>query len=109
MNYKITYYSDEVLMEILSLPDTIQSKYISLSGRMKDSGANLGLPHTKALGEGLFELRLKGAEGIARVFYCTLIDSQIMMLQSFVKKTQKIPLKELRIAKTRMNEVKNEH
>ena len=74
MNYKITYYSDEVLMEILSLPDTIQSKYISLSGRMKDSGANLGLPRTKALGEGLFELRLKGAEGIARVFYCTLND-----------------------------------
>ena len=74
MNYKITYYSDEVLMEILSLPDTIQSKYISLSERMKDSGANLGLPHTKALGEGLFELRLKGAEGIARVFYCTLND-----------------------------------
>ena len=109
MNYTINYYSDEVMMEIFSLPETLQSKYIYLSNRMKESGANLSEPHTKALGDGLFELRLKGAEGIARVFYCTLIGSQIMMLHSFVKKTQKIPLKELRIAQTRMHEVKNEH
>ena len=36
-------------------------------------GANLGPPHTDSFGDGLFELRLKGAEGIARIFFCTLI------------------------------------
>lgn len=36
---------------------------------MEIYGANLGEPHTKAFGDGLFELRLKGAEGIARVFW----------------------------------------
>ena len=69
-------------------------------------GANLGEPHTKALGNGLFELRLKGTEGIARVFYCTLVGRQIVMLHSFVKKT---PAHELKIAQNRMNEVKYEH
>jgi hypothetical protein len=34
---------------------------------MESHGANLGLPHTKAFGDGLFELRLKSIEGIARL------------------------------------------
>lgn len=63
-------------------------------------------PHTKAFGDGLFELQLKGAEGIARVFYCTLVGRRIVMLHCFVKKTQKTPLKERWIAKKRMMEVK---
>ncbi|WP_228956933.1 MULTISPECIES: type II toxin-antitoxin system RelE/ParE family toxin [Photorhabdus] len=75
---------------------------------MREHGANLGEPHTEAFGNGLFELRLKGAEGIARVFYCTMIGHRIVMLHSFVKKTQKTPLKERRKAEVRMKEVKND-
>lgn len=74
---------------------------------MEVHGANLGEPHTQAVGDGLFELRLKGAEGIARVFYCTRVGKRIVMLHSFVKKSQKTPLKERRIAETRMKEVKD--
>ncbi|MGZ8159868.1 MAG: type II toxin-antitoxin system RelE/ParE family toxin [Methylobacter sp.] len=109
MNYTITYYSADVQTEILALPKTLQARYIGLSARMMVHGANLGEPHTKALGDGLFELRLKGSEGIARVFYCTLIGRRIVMLHSFVKKTQKTPVHELKIAQNRMNEVKHEH
>ena len=36
--------------------------------------------HTKAFGDGLFELRLKGREGIARVFFCTLVGKRIVEL-----------------------------
>jgi phage-related protein len=64
------------------------------------------LPHTDALGGGLFELRLKGAEGIARVMYCLMIERQILVLHVFVKKTQKTPPRELRIARQRMKEFK---
>lgn len=76
---------------------------------MKDAGANLGEPHTEAFGDGLFELRLKSIEGIARVFYCTLVGKRIVMLHSFVKKTQKTPPRELRLAINRMKEIKNEN
>jgi phage-related protein len=55
----------------------------------------------------LFELRLKGAEGIARVFFCTLIGRRIVMLHSFVKKARKTPLREIEIARKRMKEVKH--
>jgi phage-related protein len=72
-------------------------------------GPNLGEPHTKAFGDGLFELRLKGAEGIARVYFCTLVGRRVVMLHSFIKKTGKTPPRERRIAEVRMKEVKYEN
>ncbi len=71
---------------------------------MEAFGPDLGMPHTRAMGGGLFELRLKAAEGIARVFYCTVIDRGIVFLHQFVKKTDRTPRKELQIAKQRMQE-----
>ena len=107
MEYEIRYYSDEVVEQILALPDTLAARYVVLTRRMTAVGANLGPPHTDSFGEGLFELRLKGAEGIARVFFCTLIGRKIMMLHSFVKKTQKTPHREIEIARRRMKEAKH--
>jgi len=69
-------------------------------------GPDLGMPHTRAMGGGLFELRLKAAEGIARVLYCTVADRRVVVLHQFVKKTEKTPPRELDIARRRMNEVK---
>ncbi|MEK6631868.1 MAG: type II toxin-antitoxin system RelE/ParE family toxin, partial [Nitrospirota bacterium] len=62
---------------------------------------------TRAMGDGLFELRLKAAEGIARVFYCTLVGRRVVMLHQFVKKSEKTPRRELLIARSRMKEVKD--
>ncbi|MEY2624073.1 MAG: hypothetical protein RL727_1170 [Pseudomonadota bacterium] len=90
----------------MNLPVTLQARFIGLTDRMMEHGPNLGLPHTDAFGGGLFELRLKGAEGIARVFFCLIVKQQIVMLHSFIKKTQKTPDKELKLAKQRMKEFK---
>ena len=95
--------------DILKLPDTLAARYIVLTRRTIALGPNLGEPHTSAFGEGLFELRLKGAEGIARVFFCTLAGKRIVMLHSFIKKTPKTPIQDLRIVETRMKEVKYAH
>lgn len=106
MDYTITFYSDTVRDEILAMPKTFKARFITLADRMVESGANLGEPHTKAMGGGLFEMRLKSVDGIARVFYCTLIGKHIVMLHSFVKKTQKTPAKDLKLAQARMKEMK---
>ncbi|MBM3348615.1 MAG: type II toxin-antitoxin system RelE/ParE family toxin [Polynucleobacter sp.] len=106
MRYSIVYYSQEVQEEIMNLPVTLQARFIGLTDRMMEHGPNLGLPHTNSFGGGLFELRLKGAEGIARVFFCLIVKQQIVMLHSFIKKTQKTPDKELKLAKQRMKEFK---
>ncbi|TAN47506.1 MAG: type II toxin-antitoxin system RelE/ParE family toxin [Methylococcaceae bacterium] len=107
MNYTISYYSEAVEVDILGLPETLQARYVTLTRRMIKVGANLGEPHTESMGNGLFELRLKGVEGIARVFYCTLVGQRIVMLHSFIKKTPKTPPRERRIAQTRMKEIKD--
>jgi phage-related protein len=81
------------------------------NGIIEVSYKNLNLsptePHTKSFGDGLLELRLKGSEGIGRVFYCTLVGQRIVMLHSFVKKTQKTPSQELNTALQRLKEIKN--
>ena len=98
-----------MLRDILELPDTLAARYVVLSRRMVAMGPNLGEPHTKAMGQGLFELRLKGSEGIARVLYCTQVGRRIVVLHSFVKKSNRTPARELAVAVNRMQEVRREN
>ena len=91
----------------MNFPRGIQARYIHLTDRMRVYGANLGMPHTRAMKNGLFELRMKSKEGIGRIFYCTLVGKRIVMLHSFIKKSQKTPSRELKIAVSRMKEVKD--
>ena len=107
MSWEISYFSVEIEEKILALPSGLLARYLRLTDMMLVYGSNLGLPHTKALNDGLFELRLKSKEGIARVFYCTKVGKKIVMLHSFTKKSQKIPKKELNIALKRLKEVKD--
>ena len=109
MNWAITYYSESVQQEILAMPAGFLGRYLRYSDRMEVFGPDLGMPHTRAMGEGLFELRLKAEEGIARVFYCTMVGKKIVMLHQFIKKTDKTPTRELETARRRMREVKNAH
>jgi phage-related protein len=106
MDFRIEFYSEAVEGEVLDLPDTLAARYVVLTRRMAALGPNLGEPHTKAFGQGMFELRLKGAEGIARVFYCTVVERRIVMLHCFVKKSAKTPHRERELAESRMKEVK---
>ena len=107
MDYAIAYYSENVQAQILQLPDSLAARYVVLTRRMIALGPNLGEPHTTAFGDGLFELRLKGAEGIARVFFCTLVGKRIVMLHSFIKKSERTPIRELEVAETRLKEIKH--
>jgi phage-related protein len=106
MNWSIKYYSTDVEESVLELPDGLLARYLRLTDLMLEFGPNLGMPHTKAIKDGLFELRIKSKEGIARVFYCTVINRRIFMLHIFIKKSQKTPKKELKLAMSRLKEVK---
>jgi phage-related protein len=76
--------------------------------RSLDSGPNLGLPYTRAMGDGLFEIRARGKEGIGRAFFCSMVDRQVVILHVFIKKTQATPAKELKLARKRMKEIKHD-
>ncbi len=76
-----------------------------LTELMEELGMILRMPHSRSLGDGLFELRPHGREGAARVFYCTMVGKRIMILHMLIKKTSKTPTKELEIARRRQKEV----
>ncbi len=108
VNWRVTFYSITLEKEVLQLPAGFVARFLRYSERMEVYGPDLGMPHTRAMGAGLFELRLKAAEGIARVLYCTLVGRRIVMLHQFVKKSAKTPPKQIEIARRRMKETKNE-
>jgi phage-related protein len=103
--WSVTFFNDRVEAEVLALSPGFLARFIRYAERMEMFGPDLGMPHTRSMGGGLFELRIKAAEGIARVFYCTVVDRRIVVLHQFVKKSEKTPPKELEIARRRMKEV----
>ena len=96
MNWRVTFYSAAFEKDVLQLPAGFVARFLRYAERMEVYGPDLGMPHTRAMGGGLFELRLKAAEGIARFFYCTLIGRRIVMLHQFIKSRRKRPRKSLR-------------
>ncbi len=72
---------------------------------IEELGPNLGKPHTASMGGGLFEIRAKGKEGIGRSFFAIVVNNEIVILHSFIKKSQKTPKKELEKARKRLKEI----
>lgn len=105
MNYHLSYFNESVKAEFDAWPVGLRARFRALTIRMEAYGPNLGMPHTRALGGGLFEIRAKADEGIGRAFFCSLIGRRIVILHGFIKKTDKTPKRELDTARTRQKEV----
>lgn len=105
MSWRLSFYSTTLEQEILRLPPMLVARFVRYAERMVRFGPDLGMPHTRPLGDGLFELRLKGPGAIARIFYCTRPGRRIVMLHQYIKKTKKTPRKELDIARRRKREI----
>lgn len=103
--WSLTYYSSRVEREIAGWPVSIRADYLRIVGMMEEHGPNLGLPHTRPMGSGLFEIRAKGSEGIGRALFCTVVGRRIVVLHGFIKKTEQTPKQELDTAKIRQKEV----
>jgi phage-related protein len=81
--------------------------YARLVELLIDYGPDVRMPHSRAMGGGLFELRPKGREGIGRALYCFVIGQRVMVVHAFIKKTSATPQRDLDIARRRMKEVQN--
>jgi len=68
MKWTIDYYNQSVYEEAKSLPKLISAKFEAIMDKMTEHGPDLGMPFTKSFGKGLFEIRAKAQEGIARGF-----------------------------------------
>ena len=105
MAYSILFYNNSVQADIAGWPAGINASFTRIAEQMVKSGPNLGLPYTRPCGDGLFEIRAKGAEGIGRAFFCSRVGRTIVILHGFIKKTQQTPAKDLKTARKRLKEV----
>jgi phage-related protein len=105
MPWSISYYGSDVERQILALPVGVLARYLRVADLLLELGPNLGLPHTRSMGGGLLELRVRAQEGIARAFYCVVVDQRIVVLHVFTKKSQRTPRHELMTARRRLREV----
>lgn len=107
MPYQIEYFHPRVLAEIETWPVDVLADDAQLVELLAEHGPNLRLPHSRTLGEGLFELRPRGRSGIGRAFYGFLLGKRIVVVHAFIKKTQETPDKELKLARRRVRELQH--
>lgn len=107
MAFEITYFHERVLSEVQSWPVDVLADYARLVELLAEHGPSLRLPHSRAFGEGLFELRPRGRSGIGRAFYCFLVGQRVVVLHAFIKKSQQTPDSELKLARKRLKEVQH--
>jgi phage-related protein len=105
VNWKVEFYNEKVEEQTIAFPKGILADFLRVVELIEEFGPLIGRPHTAPLGKGLFEIRAKGREGIGRSIFYTVKDKKIIILHSFVKKTQKIPQREMGKAMERMKEV----
>lgn len=103
--WTLSFYNAKVAAAVEAWPAGIRARFLRIVDVMVEHGPDLGMPHTRAMGAGLFEIRAKASEGIGRAFYCTVVGRRIVILHAIVKKTEKTPPRELDIARARQNEV----
>ncbi len=72
--------------------------------RLVEMGWPIGMPTCRPLGEGLFEVRSRLGNRIARVLFC-IAHGEMWLLHGFVKTTQKTPVQDMRLARQRMREL----
>jgi len=110
MNWTVNYFTDTMGKQpvkewIDTLDIKLQLKIFRAFELLEDFNINLKAPYVKPLEDKLYELRIKDPKGIYRVIYFAYTGQEFIMLNGFMKKTQKTPKKEIELAKTRMKEV----
>ena len=105
MPYFIEYFHPRVLAEIESWPADILADYARIAELLMEHGPKLRLPHSRAFGGGLFELRPRGTAGIGRALYCFIAGQRVVVLHAFIKKSQQTPDRDLKLARKRIKEL----
>ena len=106
MAFEIEFYSSkdgrEPIAEFLdSLDSKMSAKLVGLMDILEERVTELRMPYSEHLEDGIFELRCKQGSNITRVMYFFYVGKKIVATNAFVKKTQKTPAKELKLAKER--------
>ncbi|GAB7141053.1 type II toxin-antitoxin system RelE/ParE family toxin [Deferribacterales bacterium RsTz2092] len=95
----------EVIADFLdTLPTKHRAKVLWEVDLLATYGTALSMPYTRHIEGKLWELRIKFASDISRIFYFVLQGNKIVLLHGFVKKTDKVSQGEIDRAKEHLND-----
>lgn len=102
--YKTSAGNEPVREWLLSLSEE-EKKTIGEDIKTVQFGWPIGMPVSRKVAKDLWEIRSKLQNKIARVIF-TIEGSEIILLHGFIKKTQKLPGKDLEMAKRRLADLR---
>ena len=108
MAWIVELLDDRVREELDVLPDDMKARFRRIVELIQGYGLErVREPHVKHLEGPLWEMRMKGQDGISRAVYVTAKDRRVVVIRVFIKKTQKTPRREIDIALQRAKEVQD--
>lgn len=106
MAWTVLFLDERVEAEMEEQPADIRARFDRMRDIICEHGPSLLPPkYVKHIEGKLWELRMKGKDGIARAFYVTASDQRLVIVRVFTKKTQKTPAREIKLARQRAEEV----
>jgi phage-related protein len=106
MTWTILFLDDDVEKSLTALPLDVRASFERIVHLIEVHGLEkVREPYLKHLEGPIWEMRMKGRDGIARAAYVTAKGRRVVIVHVFVKKTQKTPRREIEIALKRAKEV----
>lgn len=106
MNWTVETLDERVDSELEDLPSDMRAKFIWIGELIETKGLeNVREPYVKHLDGPIWEMRMKGRDGIARAAYVAVKGKRVVVVRVFRKNTRKTPRREIEIALERAKEV----
>jgi phage-related protein len=106
MSWTVETLDKTVDEELGALPADMQARFFRIAELIEDKGLqNVKEPYVKPIEGKLWEIRMKGKDGISRALYVTAKQQRVVVVRVFIKKTQKTPKSEIKIALKRAKEI----
>jgi phage-related protein len=107
MSWTVETLDATVDEEVAALPADMRARLSRISALIEASGPErVREPYVKHLEGPLWEMRMKGKDGISRALYATAGQKRVVIVRVFVKKTAKTPRHEIELALKRVQEVR---
>ena len=108
MEWSVETLNETVDEELGALPVDMRARFVRISELIAAVGLDrVGAPHVRHLTGPLWEMRMRGREGISRALYVTVRGRRVVVVRVIVKKTRKTPRSEIDLALRRAREVLN--
>ena len=92
--------------EVSALPADMRAQLSRISFMIEEFGLErMREPHVKHVRGPLWEMRMRGRDGISRALYVAARGQRVVIVQAIVKKTQATPKREIDLALSRAKEV----